>query len=377
MINNIVVSLLKRTIILNLILLITVKTTVAQLLPAKKGAFTWDTLPSLPDTIGFAGSFAGIADDVLIVAGGSNFPNGGTPWNGGKKTWYDRIFVLERPDGRWKEAGRLPFPLGYGVSVSSKRGLVLIGGSNETAHHADVLLLHYRNGKIEIERLPSLPVTLASSSGALVGNKIFVAGGLTAPTSTTTENTFLCFDLTEKNGTWKQLPAWPGPSRMMSVAGASKDCFFLFSGGQYIDGNRIYLTDAYSFSESKGWKRLSDLPFPVVAAPSPAAETGDGLFDIFGGDTGKDAKNAGQLKQAHPGFSDKILRYNVSANSWSVSGEIYTNKKEDHVEKPLNSIWAPVTTSLVIWKDRIVLPGGEARPGTRTPHILVAQSHTK
>jgi N-acetylneuraminic acid mutarotase len=352
--------------------LITVTNTNAQLLSEKKELFQWSQLPPIPDSIGFAGSFAGVANDALIVAGGSNFPNGGTPWNGGIKTWYKKIFVLEKPDATWKEAGELPFPLGYGVSISTKKGLIIIGGSNEKEHVANVFLLQYVNGKVKINNLPSLPFPLANSSGALVGDKIYVAGGLTTPSSSVTQYAFLSFDLNEKNASWKQLPPWPGPSRMMAVAGAYKDCFYLFSGGQLADGKREYLTDAYSFSEKEGWKKLTDLPFPVVAAPSPAFSVHKNELILLGGDTGKDAAQAATLKEKHPGFSDKILKYHLHKDEWSVVGDIFTEKKKDSVEHPNHSIWAPVTTMLVVWKDKIVLPGGEVRPGARTPNVLVA-----
>src|ERR1019366_969557 len=55
----------------------------------------WKLLPSLPDKEGFAGSFAGVSNGAMIVAGGANFPDK-KPWDGGKKLWYDTVFVLER-----------------------------------------------------------------------------------------------------------------------------------------------------------------------------------------------------------------------------------------------------------------------------------------
>jgi N-acetylneuraminate epimerase len=361
-----------RLFILNLVLLITVVDLHAQNLLVKKDLFDWGTLPPLPDSTGFAGSFAGVANDVLIVAGGSNFPNGGTPWNGGTKKWYDKIFVLEKPGAKWKEVGKLPFPLGYGVSVSTKNGLILIGGSNETGHVSNVFLLRYHDGKIEIDTLPSLPFPLANSCGVLINNKIFIAGGLMTPSSPLAENKFLCLDLKQKSSHWMQLQTWPGPSRFLAVAGVFKDRFFLFSGARLVNGKRIYLSDAYSFSEKDGWKKLANLPDAVVAAPSPAFTIAKDLF-IFGGDTGKDVDSASILKEKHPGFSDQIFRYNIDKNAWSVAGEIYTNKRNDFIERPNNSICAPVTTSLVIWKNLIVLPGGEVRPGTRTPNVIIAK----
>ncbi|NTS43905.1 galactose oxidase [Flavisolibacter sp. BT320] len=348
----------------------------AQLREEKKEVFVWDTLPSLPDTTGFAGSFAGVTDDVLIVAGGSNFPNGGTPWNGGTKTWYNKIFVMEKPEAEWTLAGTLPFNLGYGVSVSTNKGLLMIGGSNEAGHVADVFLVRFRDRKVEQIKMPSLPFALANASGALVGKKVFVAGGLASPSSSSSEKKFLCLDLDEKNSNWKELPPWPGPSRMLAVAGASGNCFFLFSGTELKNGNRTYLRDAYSFSEAKGWTQLKELPFPVVAAPSPAFHSDNNEFFIFGGDSGKDAAAAASLKENHPGFSNEILRYNVKEDKWSITGKLMTQIKVDAADTPNNSIWAPVTTPLAVWKARIVLPGGEVRPGTRTPRVLTAKPLT-
>ncbi|MCA9744200.1 sodium transporter, partial [candidate division KSB1 bacterium] len=65
--------------------------------------FAWDELPPLPDSEGFAGMYAGVSNGAVIVAGGANFPDG-RPWEGGQKVWYDRIFVLEEPNGQWQVA---------------------------------------------------------------------------------------------------------------------------------------------------------------------------------------------------------------------------------------------------------------------------------
>ena len=90
----------------------------------------WAQLPAIPDPVGLAGSFAGVSNGALLVAGGSNFGNG-TPWNGGVKTWYDKIFVLEQANGSWKEAGQLPHPLAYGVSCTWQDGVIIAGGNDQ------------------------------------------------------------------------------------------------------------------------------------------------------------------------------------------------------------------------------------------------------
>ena len=113
------------------------------------------TLPSiggnfrpLPDPIGFAGPFAGTSGGALIVAGGANFPDK-MPWEGGRKVWYDTAFVLDRTNGQWRSALKLPRPLGYGVSVTTPDGVLCIGGSDATQHVRDVFLLRWRAGELK------------------------------------------------------------------------------------------------------------------------------------------------------------------------------------------------------------------------------------
>lgn len=54
---------------------------------------SWTLLPALPDPEGFAGMYAGTCGEIMICAGGTNFPE--KPMlEGGAKTWTDRIFTL-------------------------------------------------------------------------------------------------------------------------------------------------------------------------------------------------------------------------------------------------------------------------------------------
>ncbi|TWF40450.1 galactose oxidase-like protein [Chitinophaga polysaccharea] len=334
----------------------------------------WDTLPPIPDPTGFAGSFAGTSNGALIVAGGSNFPNGGTPWNGGKKTWYDHIFILDKPGGKWQLAGKLPRSLGYGVSVSDGKGLICIGGSNADGHYPDVFRLRWQHGEIVTDTLPALPTPLANTCGAMAQNRIYVAGGLHVPADQAAANDFYMLDLSTLDTLprWQQLPSWPGPARMLAVAGTDGPDFYLFSGTALEHGKRSYLNDAYRYQPDAGWKRVSDLPAPVVAAPTPAWKTGVHQLTIFGGDDGKHADQAAQLREHHPGFSDAILSYNTVSDRWELQGSMATQHNADAPANPNGSYWAPVTTTLVDWNGMLVLPGGEVRPGTRTPHVLTA-----
>jgi N-acetylneuraminate epimerase len=339
---------------------------------ASRSHLKWSKLQPVPDPIGFAGSFAGVANGALLVAGGANFPDGGAPWTGSVKAWHDDIFVLESPEGKWKHAGKLPHSLGYGASVNWKDALIILGGSNEKGHYSEVFVLNYKDGKVEISRLPDLPHPIANTSAALVGDVIYIAGGIEKAEDKSAGQNFWSLDLTSAQKSWKILKSWPGPARMLSVAGAQNGSFYLFSGVELIDGNRKYLKDAYQYSPEKGWKQIADLPSSVAAAPTPAYTTSTSHLLIFGGDDGELAPVSASLKENHPGFSKQILNYNSLTDTWKVTGKIFTTKKNNAAEKPNESIWAPVTTTLTVWKGNIIIPGGEVRPATRTPNVLMA-----
>ena len=152
----------------------TLLTLVLGLASSSTPADEWKQLPSLPDAEGFAGSFAGVSNGALLVAGGANFP-GKKPWEGGTKKWYDTVFVLESPTANWKVAGRRPRPLGYGVSVTYNNGLICAGGSDHDRHYADVFRLEWSNGKLKTMPLPSLPAPIANCSGAMVGDVVYAS----------------------------------------------------------------------------------------------------------------------------------------------------------------------------------------------------------
>ena len=179
----------------------------------------WEPLPPLPEALGYAGSFAGVSRGALMVAGGANFPDR-PPWEGGTKTWTDRVFVLADPAGRWVEAeGKLPRPLGYGVSATTPAGVVCAGGSDARRHYADVFLLGQSEGTLTRRALPPLPRACANACGAVLDGVLYVAGGLAEPDATATLHTFWALDLEAGDGRgWRELEPWPGPPRMLAAA---------------------------------------------------------------------------------------------------------------------------------------------------------------
>ena len=83
---------------------------------------------------------------------------------------------------------------------------------------------------------PRPPSTLAP---VLLGDTVYVAGGLESPDSTATAASFWSLDLSklEAGADWQTHESWPGPSRMLAVAGAQDESVFVFGGIHLADGN--------------------------------------------------------------------------------------------------------------------------------------------
>ena len=316
----------------------------------------WEKLAPVPSTAGLGSPYAGVSEGALLVAGGANFPDA-PPWAGGKKRWYDTVYALSEPQGRWREVGKLIRPMGYGVSVTAPGGVVCAGGSDLTRHYRDVFLLRLAGGVLETKPLPPLPRPMANGCGAVMGSVLYVAGGIEEPGSTNTLQTFWSLDTAAAKPAWRELEPWPGPSRMLSVAAVHEGAFYLI-GGTSLSGDaegkpvRHYLTDAYSYHPGSGWKRLADMPRPAVAAPSPAPVLDNSRILVLSGDDG--TKVNFQPLDQHPGFAKDVLAYDTASNTWAKAGEV-----------PLTQVTVPA----VAWRGRHVIPNGEIRPGVRTPEV--------
>jgi len=334
------------------------------LIGANSNAFCgeWTKLAPLPDKEGFAGSFAGVSNGALLVAGGANFPDK-KPWEGGAKVWHDRVFALESQNEEWIEAGKLPRPLGYGVSVTHRGGMVCVGGSDSQRHYADAFRLEWNDGKLVTAKLPELPKPFANGCGALVGDVLYVAGGQEPPGTELTLKTAWRIDLSATEPKWERIEDCPGSGRMLAAAAACDGSFWLIGGVELVTGKdgkpqRRYLSDAYRYTPGKGWQRVADLPHAIAAAPSPALCDATGIY-LLGGD---DGAQVGLAPDKHRGFSKQIYRYDAMTANWADAGKLSDPR---------------VTAPAVCWDGAWLVPSGEVRPGVRSPEVLVFRPEMK
>ena len=369
--------------------------------------FRFSSLPELPPNSGYpvqpglAGVFTGIDDNVLIVAGGANFP-GEVPWKGGSKKYYDEIFILQKNgEGAYlwkKREEKISFAAGYGGAVSTPFGLFCFGGNTNSECISESWFINYIPEKetVEITRGPQLPVPLANFAFARVNNTLFVAGGL-SETNGISQKVFFSLDLSGANPSawrWETLPAWDGQPRAFAVGAAQSNgetnCFYLFSGRNIKSNGEIeMLYDAHVYNPSlKKWLVVSEgnnqefpfmagTAFPVGASTIVFASGANGA--LMQKQTGiekqikelrsienRDQNIQNELEkfqndltghlQNHPGFGKKMFGFNT-----------LTYQTYEIAELPNTG---PVTTYAVQWGDSFIIPSGEIRPGIRTPGIL-------
>jgi N-acetylneuraminic acid mutarotase len=324
----------------------------------------WTSLPALPDDKGWAGMFAGASNGSLFCMGGANFPDR-LPWEGGKKKWYDGIFML-REGGKWvKLKERLNRPLAYGVTVSYKETIIIVGGGDDRRHSKDVYGYTWTGKVLQLTNYPSLPAALAFMSGALVNDLIIIAGGNEVPGGPAVRKCY-ALDLNNTDSGWFEIDPWPGPERILPVSAAYKGQFYLFSGetSGLSASNEKYaqiLQDAYRLTLTKEtgkwsgqWQKLSPMPKGIAAGASPLPVLKNGNMVLWGG--------VDALSRLHKdpstftAISQDVLLYDPEKDTWDYAGK----------EK---SVTARVTLPVVYWNNNWVFISGETKPGIRTPAV--------
>ncbi len=341
-------------------------------------------LPGDPEiSEGLAGSFAGVHNGVVIIAGGSNFPDR-KPWEGGTRVLHDRILV-GFPDDEGainviESPVRLPVAVSGGASATVPGGLFCIGGQTDDGPAEKTFLIKWSGSRIEIEMMPSLPVALRGHKASVIGNRVYVAGG-ESPDGPSSR--FMYLDTGNPGNGWIKLPDMPSPLSDFMFAAQTDGEFpalWLIGGRIRKAGDKItrFSAKVFRYRPLAGvWERRGDIRIPgkesVTLAAGAAMPAGASHILVIGGDTGEvfnrvelaigeiEAGNnryipvRDSLWRNHPGFSKNILAYNTITDVWYIAGE-----------------WegeAPAVTRAISLNNRIVIPGGEIRPGIRTPNL--------
>lgn len=350
-------------------------------------ALEWRIAGALPAVdgkaaLGVAGPVAGVHNDVLLVAGGADFPDG-MPWAGGKKVYHDEVYVFQKTGDSLLhvKTAKLPFTLAYSASCTTPQGVVVVGGENEHGVSDGVFLLKWSavTNDINVAVLPSLPFALTNASAVYHSGQIYVAGG---ERGAEVSNRFCRLDLDNREGGWKGLPVLPKPvsHAVMAVqSNGEQDCLYLIGGRKRnaSDTSTLY-SSVLQFDRTRNqWTEKAPLPYALSAGTGMAY--GSRYIVLFGGDAGETfhkaealiaaidrttdtarkaalTKEKAAVQSTHPGFCRQVFLYDTQKDKWR--------------KRSCLPFAAPVTTTAVKWQDEVFIPSGEIKAGVRSPSIL-------
>lgn len=317
----------------------------------------WEEHTKLPDPEGLSGSYTGVSNGTLIIAGGVKFTTD-IRKDGLRKMWSDAIYALPKTSKKnetWITGARLPRSLAYGASVSTGDSLIIIGGRDSDRSYKDVFRLRWNPTiqKIEQESLPPLPAAVAYTDADIIGDIIYIAGGQDVANSQKALKIFWTLDLSDLESGWIELDPWPGVARKNAIAfsqNISRDTYFYLIGGEKLKNEKDseiksnLLSDGYRYSPFKNqWDSIKTAPSSITAVPHIAF--GQSHLIVFGGSFEKELDTV---------YSKDILVYHTITDTWINEGEIPLGVK---------------MTNAVSWGDGIIIPNGEVSPGKSTAAI--------
>lgn len=356
----------------------------ADSLPASTFAIDVDgAAPLLPQPTpgydeGVSAPFAAPLADGIVMAGGCNFPGNPFAPDARKRFYADIYYIPVSPaDSAMAQPiciGALPAPVAYGASAITPRGLVMIGGSNDSGSLTDVRILALDSDLTpRISSLPSLPAPIDNMAAAAIGSRIYVAGGnLDGKPS----RSLLMLDIDNPADGWTTLSPMPGNPRTQPVMVAapapdgSETQLYLWGGFAGAHDNKAPTldTDGLRFSPRTGkWHRI---PAPVDSDGNTVSLGGGVAVTLPSGNiiaTGGVNKTIflNALKALPEGylthdpewyrFNPLLLQFDTATGRWSA---------------PLagDPAMARAGAAAVTLHGNIYLLGGEIKPRVRTPY---------
>ena len=241
----------------------------------------WSAAPPMPQ--GMQDNDGGIIDDYLVLVGGfchgkdDNRKPGMYPRGFLKKAW---ALNLKNEAAGWIQLPHFPGAARQemnGISVHNK--IYLWGGFSDSEPYCykTGYRLERTGGEWSWHPLPDMPYPGSAGSGAVIGSKIFLVGGMDYDAQryyVSTDRTgevkrfgarLSVFDTAAESKGWKTLKPCPGTPRMMSAMAASDGQLYLM-GGYAVDdkGGAHNVGDSWRYDPSTDtWHRLRDLPVSV------------------------------------------------------------------------------------------------------------------
>lgn len=320
---------------------------------------------------GVSALYAGVTDGKIMIAGGCNFPDAPAA-DGGTKVFYQDVYLASLTGDTvfdWKKIGTLPHAAAYGVTISTEKGLICVGGTTATRSLSDVFLLSLQKDILETDTLPSLPVTIDNMAGALLGHSVYIVGG---NVNGVPSSQVYSLDLADMDKGWQQETDIPGEPRVQPVCVAQAGKLYVWGGfaPAVADRPASLSVDGYMFTpETKEWTPVAtprDAEGKDISLGGGVSTTfGEGLILCAGG-VNKDiflkalqGIYVGKEYLSHPvewyQFNDKLMLYHPQTDKWTILGNYEQG--------------ARAGAAVVSQDDSHYIINGELKPGIRTNEI--------
>jgi N-acetylneuraminic acid mutarotase len=328
-------------------------------------ATRWTQLAPLPDPIGFAGMLAGVLDNRLVVGGGSQWNK--PVWQSGSRLLSDRIFVLDEPGGAWRVAdSRLPRKCGHFATAATGGAIYLAGGIGEQGTLQEAHCMEAKAGGYSFARLPDLREGVVYASGAVCGGRFWVVGGLADPAAKQARRSVWSLSLDKPGAGWRREPDLPETGLFVPATAAVGEDLLVIGGMTFDAVGKLAPSRACHRLHNGAWTRLPDLPAPRVAASSPCPVLAGQRVLVAGGY----AEVFGGPPREHPGFATETFVYDVGSATWSSGPALPSVPAGDRDAAGDAGPLPMVGATPAVWRDLVVIPGGEVRISTRTPAVL-------
>jgi len=312
-------------------------------------------LKPIPDAAyakGVSAPFCGVVGDVLVVAGGANFPDKSLLEGGAKRVYAD-IWAYEAGD--WVHAGVLPDSTAYGATFAVDGALILAGGNVCGVTTDKVYELKLRDGKAVLRALPLLPVPMEQGGWTRDGDRLYLIGGVG------TTGVYAC---TVGAYEWTKVADLPEPL-VQPVAFASGGKLFVWGG---FNPETLEVSDKGIVLEGGAWRATAPIPDGGTFVGATGATLPDGRLAVVGGvnraifaralhNTPEDRIPYLSKEPAEYQFRQAVYAFDPAAETWAQPGSV-----------PVCALAGPGVAAF--GATALYVAGGELKPGVRSPKIF-------
>ena len=312
-------------------------------------------LKPIPDAAyakGVSAPFCGVVGDVLVVAGGANFPDKSLLEGGAKRVYAD---IWAHVAGDWVHAGVLPDSTAYGATFAVDDALILAGGNVCGVTTDKVYELKLQGGKAVLRALPPLPVPMEQGGWTRDGDKLYLVGGVG------TTGVYACAIGAYE---WAKVADLPEPL-VQPVAFASGGKLYVWGG---FNPETLEVSDKGIVLDGGAWSATAPIPDNGTFVGATGATLPDGRLAVVGGvnraifaralhNTPEDRIPYLSKEPAEYQFRQAVYTFDPAAGTWARPGSV-----------PACALAGPGVAAF--GANALYVAGGELKPGVRSPKIF-------